>query len=161
MKKIITSLLIIGFLPILVHADLYKWKDKYGRMNYTDTPPPADVKVDSLKANAAVPNSLPPAKKVMGKDGKEIVKDGEKKLDDDAAKRQQSAEEQKKADAKKAEEAKQKEANCKTSRQNLASLANGGRIYKTKDNGEREYMNDKDIDQNKRSAQQEVNKYCN
>lgn len=153
--------MIIGLLPVLAQADLYKWKDKFGRMHYTDTPPPADVKVNSLKASAAVPNSPPPAKKELGKDGKEAVKDGDSNLDQDALKRQHDADEQKKVDTQKAEEAKIKAANCKIAKQNNASLANGGRIYKTKDNGEREYMTDKDINQGRQSAQQEVNKYCN
>lgn len=153
------SLLVASLLPLLAQADLYKWKDKTGRVNYTDTPPPAYVKVDNIKAKAAVTNSST-AVKSLDKDGKEIIKEADNKLDQDAAKRQQGAEEQKKVDAKKAEEQKAKELNCLTARQNLASLTNGGRIYKTKDNGEREYMSNQDINQGKQSAQQEVNKFC-
>lgn len=159
MKKIMISLLVASLLPLLAQADLYKWKDKTGRVNYTDTPPPAYVKVDNIKAKAAVTNSST-AVKSLDKDGKEIIKEADNKLDQDAAKRQQGAEEQKKVDAKKAEEQKAKELNCLTARQNLASLTNGGRIYKTKDNGEREYMSNQDINQGKQSAQQEVNKFC-
>lgn len=159
MKKIMISLLVASLLPLLAQADLYKWKDKKGRVNYTDTPPPAYVKVDNIKAKAAVTNSST-AVKSLDKDGKEIIKEADNKLDQDAAKRQQGAEEQKKVDAKKAEEQKAKELNCLTARQNLASLTNGGRIYKTKDNGEREYMSNQDINQGKQSAQQEVNKFC-
>ena len=160
MKKIMISLLVASLLPLLAQADLYKWKDKTGRVNYTDTPPPAYVKVDNIKAKAAVTNSST-AVKSLDKDGKEIIKEADNKLDQDAAKRQQGAEEQKKVDAKKAEEQKAKELNCLVARQNLASLTNGGRIYKTKDNGEREYMSNQDINQGKQSAQQEVNKFCN
>ena len=159
MKKIMISLLVASLLPLLAQADLYKWKDKTGRVNYTDTPPPAYVKVDNIKAKAAVTNSST-AVKSLDKDGKEIIKEADNKLDQDAAKRQQGAEEQKKVDAKKAEEQKAKELNCLVARQNLASLTNGGRIYKTKDNGEREYMSNQDINQGKQSAQQEVNKFC-
>ena len=165
MKKTVIAILVIGLLPVLAQADLYKWKDKQGRINYTDTPPPADIKADNLKAKPAVPNTPAVVAKEVGKDGKENAKEGEKKddskLDDAAAKRQKIAEEQKKLDAEKAEDAKLKEANCKTAKQNMASLANGGRIYRTKNNGEREYMTDQDINNGRKSAQQEVNKYCN
>lgn len=158
MKKIIISLLITGLLPILVQADLYKWKDKTGRINYTDMPPPANVKAENVKAKLVI---VTPAQiKAVDKDGK-IVIENEKKLDQDASKRQQSAEDQKKLDEQKAEQQKMKEVYCRTARQNLAALANGGRIYKTKDNGEREYMSDDDINQGKQSAQQGINKYCN
>ena len=169
MNKILITLLVAGLLPVLAQADLYKWKDKQGRTHYSDIPPP-DVKADNLKAKPAVSNA-PVVAKETGKDeknGKEVVKgnekdsekDGEKSLEEAAAKRQKEAEEKKKADAEKAEIAKQKVADCRIARQNLASLNNGGRIYRTLDNGERDYMTDKDITSSRQSAQQAVNKFC-
>src|SRR5450830_1523875 len=77
-----------------------------------------------------------------------------------AAKRAKDAEQQKKADEAKQAELKLREENCKSSKSNLATYTNGGRIVKTNEKGEREYLGDADISQAKADSQKDVEKYC-
>jgi hypothetical protein len=77
-----------------------------------------------------------------------------------AAKRAIEAEQQKKAEETKQAELKIKADNCRTARSNLATYTNGGRIAKTNENGEKEYLGDADINQAKLDSQNDVDKYC-
>ncbi len=77
-----------------------------------------------------------------------------------AVKRAKDAEQQKKLDEAKQAELKLKDDNCKSSKSNLALYSNGGRIVKTNEKGEREYLGDADITKAKADSQKDVEKYC-
>ena len=77
-----------------------------------------------------------------------------------AVKRAKDAEQQKKMDEAKQAELKLKDDNCKSSKSNLATYTNGGRIVKTNEKGEREYLSDTDISNAKADSQKDVEKYC-
>jgi hypothetical protein len=51
--------------------------------------------------------------------------------------------------------------NCKAAKSNLASMSQGGRVYKTNEKGEREYMDDNDLKQGVINAKKDVAEYCN
>lgn len=77
-----------------VAAQVYKWVDKDGKVQYSDIPPPADAKGAAPKKLdtrvSSSPLDLPPATgkaatdAKIGKDGKPAVKDGPKTLADKA-----------------------------------------------------------------------------
>ncbi len=98
---------------------------------------------DKAKADKAVSDKVPPLSKEQA-----------------AAKRAKDAEQQKKADEAKQAELTIKETNCKSAKSNLATYTNGGRIIKTNDKGEKEFLGDNDINQAKDNSQKEVEKYC-
>lgn len=77
-----------------------------------------------------------------------------------AAKRAKDAEQQKKVDEAKQAELKLRQENCKSSKSNLATYTNGGRITKTNEKGEREFLGDAEIDKAKADSQKDVEKYC-
>jgi len=45
---LILALAVCIALPTLGHAELYKWKDKNGQTQYTDTPPPSNIKIENM-----------------------------------------------------------------------------------------------------------------
>lgn len=77
-----------------------------------------------------------------------------------AAKRAVDAEQQKKAEEAKQAELKIKAENCRAAKSNLATYTNGGRIAKTNENGEKEFLGDAEIAQAKMDSQRDVEKYC-
>ncbi len=157
-------LVVFSLTATLSHAEIYKWKDKNGAIRYSDTPPPSNIKQEALSGKKIVqPTAQAPltpvetTKPVVSAEGN---KEAMRKEGDAAKKRQAEAEADKKAkQAKEKQELAQAE-NCKLARANLATYNNGGRITKTDENGERIYLDDKDIAKGKVLAQEDVNKYC-
>ena len=179
-------LLCVVLLPALASAEIYKWKDKNGVIRYSDVPPPSNVKQEALYGKKiAKPTGLSPLAPVEGDvtaainrdkaatlakdkaktDGKTAdakTKDDKAPLskEDAAQKRAQDAEKQKQVDTQKKAELETKQANCTAAKQNLATFTNGGRIAKTDENGNKQYLGDADIGQGKADAQRDVEKYC-
>ncbi|OIR00015.1 hypothetical protein GALL_178360 [mine drainage metagenome] len=171
-------------LPSLANAEIYKWKDSDGKMRYSDVPPPSNIKQEPLYGkkipkptgrapltavdgdiNANIKDiNATAAKDKAAMDNAATSKNKAEKepvsKEQAAAKRAADAEQQKKADEAKQAELKIKQENCKASKSNLATYTNGGRIAKTNENGEREYLSDADINQGKADAQKDVDKYC-
>ena len=158
-------------LPLLANAEIYKWKDKDGSIRYSDTPPPSNIKQESitgkkaLKPTGSAPLSpvseaakpatpAPTAKDDMSKEGKGSKEDEAAKL------RQKNAEIEKKNKEEKEAQAKLKEENCKAAKANHETYVQGGRVYKMNEKGEREYMSDKDLKEGAQKTQSEVNEYC-
>ena len=46
--KLRILLLCLVMLPTLASAEIYKWKDKDGRVRYSDVPPPSNVQQEAL-----------------------------------------------------------------------------------------------------------------
>ena len=172
MKKaiLITCLLLI---PALAGAEIYKWKDKDGKTRYSDTPPPSNVQQESLYGKKIPkPKTAAPLAPVNGditdqlnrqKSPNGVPKgEAEKPLskEEAAAKRAKDAENQKKEDEAKAAEVKRKADNCKAAQANSKTFSDGGRILRTNEAGEREYLSDQDIDKGRIEAQKEVDKNC-
>ncbi len=178
--KIRVILLCLAMLPMLANAEIYKWKEKDGKIRYSDIPPPSNVKHEPMLGKK-IPKSTgqAPLTPVEGDVTAAINRDkassaAKEKLAEDknkadktplskeeaAQKRAKDAEDQKKADEAKQAELKLKQENCKAARSNLATFSNGGRISKTSEKGEREYMSDEQINQGKVDAQKDVEKYC-
>lgn len=167
----ILTLALLITLPILSHAEIYKWKDKDGTIRYTDTPPPNNIKQQSIsgkklsnptgKKPLSTVTAAPPAStKDAVKDSAKDPADTENAEDAAAEQRQRNAESDKLNKQEKETQAKAKEQNCIAAKSNLASYTQGGRVYKMNEKGEREYMGDGDLKAGKEKSQQEVNEYC-
>jgi Domain of unknown function (DUF4124) len=159
-------------LPLLGNAEIYKWKDKNGVVRYTDTPPPSNVRLESIDGKRAIKQSnQAPLAPVVNTDvataGKGEMKDKEsagkaESTEDAAAKlRQKNAEADKNNKKEKEAQAKLNEENCKAAKSNLASYNQGGRVYKMNEKGEREYMDDAGLKAGAASAQKDIAQYCN
>jgi hypothetical protein len=183
--KLRILLLCAVMLPNLASAEIYKWKDKNGVVRYSDVPPLSNIKQESIYGKKVPkPTGLVPLSAVEGdvtaaanRDKAATAKGAaaadktkvESKAREDkaplskdeaAAKRAIDAEKEKKADEQKQVELKIKQENCKGARSNLATFNNGGRITKTNEKGEKEFLGDSDISQGKADAQRDIEKYC-
>jgi Domain of unknown function (DUF4124) len=129
-------------------AQLYKWTDKNGKVQYSDTPPPADAKSSSaLKVDAA-----PPPAPARSGTLSEQEKAFQKRRNDLAASATKAETEKVSAE--------EKANRCGEARAYLATLNDGGRIARTNAQGERELLNDEDIDRQKLRAQRAINESC-
>ena len=115
-----------------VAAQVYKWVDKDGKVQYGDSPPPASAtkteakKIDTAPSASAV---AAPAKSLQDR-----AKESDKRKADDAEK------------AKKADVAQQNAAisasNCSDARASMRDLESGRPIARTTEAGAREYLDD-------------------
>ena len=116
-----------------VAAQVYKWVDKDGKVQYTDTPPPASATKTEAKKFDAPPASAPAAG-APGKSLADRAKDFDKRKAEDAEKQKKAETDQKNADI--------KAANCKDAKANIAALESGRPMARTTDTGDREVMSD-------------------
>lgn len=168
------------FLPILLaafaltaisglsQAEIYKWKDKDGKVRYSDTPPPSNVKQEAIAGKkapvaptgkaplapvdnpAAVPTAVTPKN----------IEPSINAEDSAAEKRQRAAEAEKNNKLEKEAEAKRKAENCAAAKSNMQTYTQGGRVYKMNEKGEREYMDESGFKAGREKAQQEINENC-
>lgn len=182
--KLRVLLLCATMLPVLAVAEIYKWKDSNGTVRYSDVPPPSNVKQETMYGKKIPkPTGLAPLTPVEGdataaanrdkaatakqkataeKAVTEKSKEEKAPLSKDEAahKRANDAEQQKKVDEQQKAELETKQANCTAAKRNLATYSNGGRIAKTDENGQKQYLGDNEISQGKVDSQQDVEKYC-
>ena len=170
LQSLLCVMCLLIALPMLAHAGIYKWKDKDGTVRYTDTPPPSNIKQESINGKKLTkPTGQAPLAPLANTDATpskdEVkVKASNQSLespDEIAAKlRQKNAETEKNNKKEKEAQAKIKEENCKASKANLASYQQGGRVYKMNEKGEREYLDDAGLKAGVEKAQKEVTEYC-
>lgn len=156
------GLMIVLATPMLVDAQIYKWKDKNGVTRYSDTPPTDNVKVDKIgkeKTSKPMPEVGDGAKPNQTKPGQngEVQADSE---DEAARLRARNAEIEKKNKEEKAAQAKIRAENCRSAKADYETFAQGGRIYQMNEKGEREYFDDTGLNERKARAQAEMQQYC-
>ena len=65
--KLRILLLCALMLPMLANAEIYKWKDKEGKIRYSDVPPPSNVQQETLNGKkVAKPTGQAPLAEVEG-----------------------------------------------------------------------------------------------
>lgn len=143
MKRLIVAALALALAP-LASAEMYKYVDKNGKTVYTDQPP-ADA--DAKRVSAPSAPASAPAKSYVERD-KEVEKGREKS-------REQA---KKTAETDKADQAKKQR--CEQARGNLQIYTDGGRIMKTNEKGERDYMSDEEIAAERAKTQKLVDEAC-
>ncbi len=170
MKFLLLILTIFSLTAVsgLSQAEIYKWKDKNGRVRYSDTPPPSNVKQEAIigKKKAAVPTSNEPLAPVEGAAvapaapiSKDIIPPVNPE-DMAAEKRQREAEAEKNNKLEREAEAKRKAENCSAARANMETYAQGGRVYKMNEKGEREYLDENSFKAGRDKAQQQISENC-
>ena len=148
--------------PMLVDAQIYKWKDKNGVTRYSDTPPTDNVKVDKIGKEITT-KPIPPAEKQAKPvvNNTDVNNKAQPDTEDEAAKlRARNAEIEKKNKEEQAAQAKLKAENCRSAKADYETFAQGGRIYQMNEKGEREYFDDTGLNERKAKAQAEMQQYC-
>lgn len=134
-----------------VAAQVYKWVDKDGQVQYTDTPPPPGVaKVEPKKIAKASPSATAPATAsaaaVAGKPAEtaKTAKDKAKDAAKEVEKRRKETIDQNLKDDDIARVAKANQERCKGATAALLEFESGRPINRTKENGEREFVSDEE-----------------
>lgn len=159
------SVMIVLVTPMLVDAQIYKWKDKNGVTGYSDKPPTDDVQVDKVISREQGSKSTSPADKARNlggtnKPGKNA--ETQQKAEDEAAQlRARNAEIERKNNEEKAAQARIRATNCQSAKSDYQTFAQGGRIFRMNEKGEREYFDDAALNERKANAQAAIRQYCN
>jgi hypothetical protein len=145
MKRTLGIALACALAP-LASAQLYKYVDKDGKTVYSDQPP-ANVESRQVHVPPSAPKPAAAQKSSVTRD-----KDAEKA-------REATREKAKKAEqTAKADQA--LEARCAQGRRDLQLFTEGGRIGRLNDKGERQFLSDAEIDNERARAQRVVDEAC-
>ncbi|HSI27848.1 MAG TPA: DUF4124 domain-containing protein [Methylophilus sp.] len=157
--KVIRNIVLVAcMLEMPAHAEIYKWRDAKGVMNYSDTPPPAGKQttqqIKATKVSSEYPLTRADAYK---EDAPSAPADKEATT----GKLQQKAPMSEEATAvAKAAETRMKAQNCAAARTNYRNYAVGGRMQNVNEFGEKEYLTDEQIRDNLARAQFEIDENC-
>jgi hypothetical protein len=163
MKRISVAIWLMLCLALPASAQMYKWVDSNGKVQYSDKPPPSNIKSEKLRNSAPAP-AVPAAS-----DGKSGAKADAAKAGPKTAAEQEQAFRKRQTDAAKAQqEAEQKQAaasnkteNCTRAKAALANLQIGGRQMRIDEKGERVFLDDQQIAQETAKARQAADAACN
>jgi len=133
------------------HAQVYKCVEG-GRTIYSQTPCPADSQSTTIRRSA--PSS--PAPGETKSDAPATSLDQEQAF----RKRQQEQQEAAKKAGQKQAESEEKQQNCSIARSQLSQYEAGGRISRFDPSGERTYLGDAEIEQEKARARAQVDQWC-
>jgi hypothetical protein len=161
MQRILLTLM-LAFAPMLAQAQMYKWVDENGHVQYSDRPPPPGAKSDQVtKSSSRTPTAPAPATATApATAGKSPAPTGAAAQELEFRKRQLAAQDKAKDDEKKAADAKAKEENCENAKARVKTLEDGGRIQKPSAAGDREYMGTDEIEAEKPIARKKADDAC-
>ena len=146
MKRLVILALAVALAPP-AFAQLYKYVDKNGKTVYSDTPPPEGDGKTVRVPIGGVSNVPAPPKSAVDQN-----KDNEKARKADAEKGKKASEE--------AARVAQNEQRCAQLKGNLQIYTDGGRIQKTNEKGERDFMSDAEIEAARARTQREMEEAC-
>lgn len=175
MKRLSVAIALALCVALPASAQMYKWVDANGKVQYSDKPPPGNIKTEKLRPPPPAPTPSAPAAGAAGTGGAAGVGDAKGGAPKDAAKsgprtaaEQEQAFRKRQAESAKAQEKqaqKDKDAgdraeNCKRARAALANLELGGRQSRIDEKGERVFLDEQQITQETAKARQEVAAAC-
>jgi Domain of unknown function (DUF4124) len=141
------------------NAQVYKCVDAAGKTVYSQDPCPPKTKSEAISHDLAPAPA--PAAPAAGADAS--GKAAGPKLTPEQAfdKRQKEKAEADKKEQEKLAKSKEKDENCRRAREQLTQLQIGGRVARYNSNGERYFLDDDQINQEKVRTQSTVNQWCN
>ena len=147
------------------NAQVYKCIDAAGKVVYSQNPCPANTKSGTVTRRVDRPSAAPAEGSAdRAAKGDAAKKTGPKttvEQEQDFRKRQQDQAKATRESSAKSAEAQRKAENCRTSRERLAQYEIGGRMTRINPQGERYYLEDAQIEQEKARARSDVAQACN
>ena len=141
----------LALLATAASAQIYKWVDQDGKVQYSSTPPPPGAKQEKTLTTPR-PSSPAPAAASKSKSGADLEAEFRKRqLDQSETRGKQERE---------AADEKQRQAQCASARSNLTQLESGVRISKFDAAGERTYLEDEDRPAAIAEARKAVDSWC-
>jgi hypothetical protein len=142
MKRVLLCVLLMGW-SAMASAVVYKWVDAQGKIQYGDRPPDgvhAEV-VELLGVHTGHSNSAVSGTDKPATPASQSASDAKKAVDNDVA------------------QVRDKE--CADAKDRYKKLIEGRRLYKTGENGERQYLTSDEIDAERLNAKRDVDDICN
>ena len=165
---LLSTLAIIAALPAAAHAQVNKCVDRAtGKTTYLQTPCPPNTRSETVKK--ALPAAAPAGTRAAPGNQGDTAKAGAGKaagpktaaeLEQDFRKRRQEQDDSRKKDEEKATQAKVKEDNCRNARMQLITIESGVRQARVNEKGERIFLEDAQIEQEKVRARSAVDQWC-
>lgn len=134
-----------------IHAQVHKWVDANGKVQYSDQPPPGQSGVQKLRLEKTVGTPPTPAAKAS----KTLAE-----RDLESRQNQVAAEEAKKKQQQAEADAKIKQSNCISAQGNLKTLEEGGRVFNYDNRGEKQYLDDAGREKAIAEARRRVSEWC-
>ncbi len=162
MKRLSVALGLALCVALPASAQMYKWVDSDGKVQYSDKPPPSNIKTEKLREPARAA-STPAASDAKGGTPKDAAKAGPKTAAEQEQafrKRQLDTAKAQEEDAKKQAQASDKAENCRRATAAVTTLQIGGRQQRIDSKGERVFLDDQEIAQELAKAQQEAAAAC-
>jgi hypothetical protein len=139
-----------------VNADVYKWVDKNGKIQYSDQPPPSG---DGKKLKRHSKDTVEsPSAQSGATAGKPAASTADQELE--YRKRKAEKEEAEKKQQAEAETAEKNKEYCNSLRGELSSHSNGVRLVRYNEKGERVFLDDKERAVSKEKLEQRISKEC-
>jgi hypothetical protein len=161
MKRVSVAIWLALCVALPASAQTYKWVDSDGKVQYSDKPPPGNIKAEKLRAppRAAAPTAS---------EGKGGIPPDAAKTGPRTAAEQEQAFRKRKLDTAKAQdqegrkqaEARDRAENCQRAKAALANLQAGGRQVRIDEKGERVFLDDEQITRETARARQEAAAAC-
>jgi len=144
------------------HAQVHKCVDAAGKIIYTQDPCPANTKSGSISRSVIqAPAAAPADSAAKGDAAKSTAPKTAAEQEQAFRKRQQDQAKAAKESEQKSAEAQRKAENCRNARERLTQYEIGGRQSRINAQGERYYLDDSQIDQEKARARADVAQSCN
>jgi Domain of unknown function (DUF4124) len=150
MKRVIILAIALAMAPAAL-AQLYKYVDKDGKTVYSDQPPTnIDSKQINIQSGKSSATPVP-----SGSEGKSYVE-----RDKELQKGRDEAREKQKKVAEAAQKAEADVVRCAAAKSAYQTYADGGRIHKYNDKGEREYLGDAEMESELARTKREMEEAC-
>lgn len=137
-----------------VMADIYKWVDSDGNVNYGDRPTGVAMSSPGQIEQVAIASRRTDTTKVEAGVEARLVRETQRSDARAAAAEAKMEAEQLKV------EADERATKCNTYRERVQKFSNSRRLYRVDDNGEREYLNDTQMSAARAQAEKQVQEYC-
>jgi hypothetical protein len=137
----LSVILLALLLSLPATAELNKWTDEHGNVIYSDLPPPASFKAETLRSSPT-PAAPAESKPEAANNNAETAKQARSRA------------------AVEAENRKIAQANCAAAQQNLRTLQSGMRMAEVNEAGEMIYLDDAQREQRIAKAKQDIAEWC-
>lgn len=159
---LLSALTIALALPVASNAQVHKCVDPAtGKTTYLQSPCPSNTRAATLKKTAPAASPAPSrGDSAKAGDAKASGPKTTADLERDFRKRKQDQEEVRKKEDEKLAQAKVKEENCTRARQQLVTLESGTRQARIDAKGERYFLEDAQIEQEKSRTRAAIEQWC-
>src|SRR5437773_4430556 len=157
-----TALFAVAFLAVSsAQGQVYKCVDAAGKFIYSPDPCPANTKPGAISRSVIrAPAAAPAESAAKGDAAKTAAPKTAAEQEQAFRKRQQDQAKTAKESEQKSAEAQRKEENCRNARERLTQYEIGGRQTRINAQGERYYLEDAQIEQEKARARADVTQSC-